>query len=291
MPLLSNSAQHIASASSSDVPGPESETFKKFFECWLVEQEQDLRELISASSNCADSTQSESTLRPLIGRVISHYEQYYQAKARWAKHDALAMMTPEWRSSLEDTFPWIGGWRPTMAFHLLFSKSGLQLEARLDELIRGLSTGDLGDLSPGQLGRVDELQRETIRRERELTELLAAHQESVADSSMVELSHVVSEMTRSSGESAGEEEGGGGGESTEEEVKSALVGKEEALEGILQKADDLRLGTLKNVIEILTPIQAVHFLIAAAELHLRLHEWGMRRDNSGPHHRPLQPPH
>lgn len=67
-------------------------------------------------------------------------------------------------------------------------------------------------------------------------------------------------------------------EGQEARVESTLAPKEEELEEVLQKADDLRLTTLKAVIEILTPIQAVHFLITAAELHLRLHDWGKKKD-------------
>ncbi|CAN1301302.1 Protein DOG1-like 1 [Linum perenne] len=59
----------------------------------------------------------------------------------------------------------------------------------------------------------------------------------------------------------------------------ALMAKEKKMEEILQLADDLRLSTLRLIIvEILTPIQAVHFLIAIAELHLRFHDWGKQRD-------------
>jgi len=65
----------------------------------------------------------------------------------------------------------------------------------------------------------------------------------------------------------------------EERVDSTLAAKEKRLTEILQKADDLRLGTLKGVLEILTPVQAVHFLIAAAELHSRLHDWGKKKDD------------
>lgn len=143
---------------------PELETFHKFFDCWLVEQDQHLQQLISASKNNDDGATSESTqqqrsenrsgLRPLIDQVVQHYEQYYRAKSRWAKEDVLGMLSPTWRSTLEDAFLWIGGWRPSMAIHLLYSKSGLQLEAKLAELIRGLSTGDLADLSPSQLIQV-----------------------------------------------------------------------------------------------------------------------------------------
>lgn len=267
---------------------PELETFHKFFECWLVEQDQHLQQLISASKNNDDGATSESKqqqrsgLRPLIDQVVQHYEQYYRAKSRWAKEDVLGMLSPTWRSTLEDAFLWIGGWRPSMAIHLLYSKSGLQLEAKLAELIRGLSTGDLADLSPSQLIQVDELQKSTIREEREITEKLAKHQETVADSSMVELSHVVSELLRSgsSGNPAGDE--------ADKRVESTLAPKEEGLEDLLHMADDLRLRTLKGVVDILTPIQAVHFLIAAAELHLRLHEWGKKKDamNNRYHHAP-----
>ncbi|KAF8404077.1 hypothetical protein HHK36_008954 [Tetracentron sinense] len=255
--------------------------FQKFFECWLVEQNQHLQELLSASrdrNNNASAARTESTreeeervLRPLINRVIRHYEDYYRAKSRCAKQDALSMLSPSWITTLEDAFLWIGGWRPTMAFHLLYSKSGLQLEARLSDIIRGLSTGDLADLSPRQLAQVDELQRRTIREEKEITEKMAKHQETVADSSMVELSHIVTELMSQNG---GVEE---------ERVESVLAPKEEKMEKILERADDLRLRTLKGILEILYPLQAVHFLIAAAELHLRLHDWGKKRDEQHHH--------
>lgn len=62
---------------------------------------------------------------------------------------------------------WIGGWRPSAGFHLLYSKSGPQLEEQLDSLIEGWGKGDLGDLSSSQLRQVDELQRRTIREERD----------------------------------------------------------------------------------------------------------------------------
>jgi len=64
----------------------------------------------------------------------------------------------------------------------------------------------------------------------------------------------------------------------EERVESTLAPRKDGLQEILQMADDLRVRTIKGVIDILTPIQAVHFLIAAAELHLRLHDWGKKGD-------------
>ncbi|KAL8034615.1 hypothetical protein ABFX02_12G039900 [Erythranthe guttata] len=251
-------------------------TFHSFFESWLVEQDHYLEELVSASKrrrvhhhpSAADD--DDTVLRQKIARVIDHYEQYYRAKSTCAKTDALPMFNPPWRSSLEDAFLWIGGWRPTMAFHLLYSKSGLQLQDKLADLLQGLAAGDLADLSPAQVNQINDLQRATVREEKEISEKLAKQQEKVADTSMVELSNAVTEAMRNP---AAADDGGDGGR-----VAAALAPKEVGLAEVLQRADDLRLKTLKKVLGVLSPIQGVHFLIAAAELHLRLHEWGMKRD-------------
>nr|XP_043613244.1 protein DOG1-like 3 [Erigeron canadensis] len=269
MSIQPNSAAFMAQAMHTDTPNRE--TFHKFFECWISEQNSYLEELVSAS-NYNHNDDDEAVLVPLIERVIRHYEHYYQAKSNWEKRDALSMFKPTWRSKLEDAFLWIGGWRPTLAIHLLYSKSGIQLEAKLGDLVRGLTTGDLGDLDASQMKQIDELQRKTIHNERKLSEKYAKLQESAADKSMVELSNVVSEMSRSENRNHDEQN------ETEEKVQGTLDSKEDDMEELLHMADDLRLETLKAVIDILKPIQAVYFLIAAAELHLRLHEWGKKRD-------------
>ncbi|KAK6128395.1 hypothetical protein DH2020_037871 [Rehmannia glutinosa] len=115
---------------------------------------------------------------------------------------------------------------------------------------------------------VNDLQKAVIREEKEITEKFARQQETVADSSMVELSHAVTEAMREGNPTVVEDE----------RVEATLGPKEEGLAEVLQSADDLRLKTLKEVVNILSPIQGVYFLIAAAELHLRLHEWGRKRD-------------
>ncbi|KAL0431184.1 UNVERIFIED_CONTAM: hypothetical protein Sradi_0744400 [Sesamum radiatum] len=262
----------------------EHETFHKFFECWLSEQSRHLEELVSATKDSQRQQEQghdgdravtqrevdERILRPKIAEVIEHYEQYYHVKSRWAKNDVLLMFNQSWRSSLEDAFLWIGGWRPSMTFHLLYSKSGLQLEARLGELRQGLTVNDLAGLSQTQLIKVNELQRGTIREEKEITEKLAKQQEKVADASMVELSHAVTELIR-----GGDQEGQ---LAADERIEATLAAKEEGFMPILKRADDLRLKTLRELLNILNPSQGVHFLIAAAELHMRLHEWGKKRD-------------
>ncbi|XP_017628953.2 protein DELAY OF GERMINATION 1-like [Gossypium arboreum] len=184
------------------------------------------------------------------------------------------MLSPSsWTSTFEAAFLWIGGWRPTMAFHLLYSKSGIQLENQLYHLIHGLGKGDLGDLSPSQLVRIDKLQAKTVKEEKNISEKMAKYEGTLADSCMVKLTHMVSEMMR---RGDGYEEGVG--VEVEVEVELAMELKKERLKEMLRRADDLRLKTLKALIDIMTPSQGVHYLIAAAELHLRIHEWGKVRD-------------
>ncbi|KAK4490636.1 hypothetical protein RD792_001324 [Penstemon davidsonii] len=272
--MMSKGATYITQAIRTGTA--ELNTFHRFFECWIVEQSQHLQELVRASKEREEHRQQKrgvqngEELRPLLNRVSQHYEHYYSTKSLWAKNHIWSMFHPSWRSSLEDAFLWIGGWRPSMAFHLLYSKSGLQFEARYDELIQGVSTGDLGDLSSIQLNQVNELQREVIKEEKELSEKLAELQETVADRTMVDLAHAMTEMMMEGAMDLVMDNEG--------RVDASLIPKEEGLVEILQRADDLRLKTLKEVLNILSPIQGVYFLIAAAELHLRSHDWGKRKD-------------
>ncbi|XP_021734814.1 protein DOG1-like 3 [Chenopodium quinoa] len=246
--------------------------FNKFFLDWLQVQERDLEELKSMVKTHSESTRQ---LQELVDRVMTHYDEFYRARSESIKENVLLVLNPDWLSKLEDAFLWLGGWRPTTAVHLLYSKAGLQFEARLSELLSGVNSDDLSNLSPSQLVRVDELQRQTIHQERKLTEILASHQETMADSSMVELSENYTELKRDAESAARKSDRV---DSVKDRVDSALAPKEHGLEDILRKADDLRLKTLKSVVDILTPIQAVHFLIADTQLHLRVHEWGKLKD-------------
>ncbi|XP_051126780.1 protein DOG1-like 4 [Andrographis paniculata] len=282
-PQISGGAAATASAS-----GCRRQTFHDFFESWIVEQNQYLQELLHASKN---HPEDQDLLRPLIQRVLNHYRHYYRSKSTLAKDDILAMFNPSWRSSFEDAFLWIGGWRPTMAFHLLYSKSGLQLQANLTHLLQVqdllIHTRDLADLSLRQLEQIDKLQTATVKEEKAITEKLAKHQERLADPAMVQLAHAATDDDEQQPIPM-----------DETQLEAALATKEEGLVEVLKKADELRLKTLTNVIQVLTPIQSVHFLISAAELHLRVHEWGKRRDtrrnnnnnNNDINHPPPPPP-
>lgn len=193
---------------------------------------------------------------------MTHYEEYYKVKSKCAEEHILLTLSPPWNTLLGDAFLWIGGWRPSAAFHLIYSVSGLHLEEEISMLGDPLEIESLEGLSSGQMRRIDALQRSTISEERKITEAMAEQQEKVADAEMVELSHEVSESIRMQRVIK------------RRDIDSTLKPMKEGFQRILQDADDLRLRTFKGIIDILQPIQGVHFLIAAAELHLRVHDWG-----------------
>ncbi|KAM1347415.1 hypothetical protein ACFX2H_036350 [Malus domestica] len=64
------------------------------------------------------------------------------------------------------------------------------------------------------------------------------------------------------------------------EVEEALDEHGKAMVRVMEKADQLRLNTLKELVKILTPLQAIDFMVASKKLHLCVHKWGRKRDQS-----------
>jgi hypothetical protein len=98
----------------------------------------------------------------LVHRVMSHYTEYYRVKGLATKHNPLSIFSTPWATSLERSLHWVVGWRPTTAFHLVYTKSSICFKSHIAEILRSLSIGDLDDLPPSQFRRVNELQCETV---------------------------------------------------------------------------------------------------------------------------------
>lgn len=128
----------------------------------------------------------------------------------------------------------------------------MEIEAQLDYFLQGTSTtGTLGDLSSKQFHFVNILQGKTIRSEEKLMARMACLQEDVTDQPIAVIAKRLSRFGEMNGE-----------------VNRALDKQEEEMAGILEEADRLRLSTLKELVGILTPKQAVDFLTAGKKLHL-----------------------
>lgn len=98
--------------------------FHEFFDHWLDEQNQYLRQLVTAAEAYENRRRQlqvfrrihagnghrdngEHILSQIVERVVQHYETYYEAKSRCENQDVLTMLSPSWRSKLEDAFLWM----------------------------------------------------------------------------------------------------------------------------------------------------------------------------------------
>ncbi|CAN6336826.1 unnamed protein product [Urochloa humidicola] len=215
-----------------------------------------LRRDLSSAQWSDDPAQLEA----LVGRFVAHLESYCAARAEL---DPVWTLSAPWASPAErGAAYWLAGWRPTTLVHLLYTESGRRFEAQLPDLLLGVRSGNLGDLSPAQLARVDELQRRTVAEEDALSREMARVQEG----------HGVVEVGGGGG-------GGGGGEVVVELDVSGLVRR---VREVLDRADALRLRTMKGAVEILEPAQAAELLVAAADMEIGFREFGLKH-GSGRH--------
>ncbi|KAK9153963.1 hypothetical protein Sjap_001443 [Stephania japonica] len=224
-----------------------SSSFAAFFEGWLVRQEHYLDELLSAQNSFTneDDERQQEELRGLISRVLSHYQQYYQAKALAARNDVFHVLSPSWFSTLERSFLWIGGFKPGLVFELL-----------------GSAVGDLGS---EQMVLIERLKGETRAAEKELEEEMAGVQESVAAPPLLE-------MARRAGRLVNRERRSG--------VDTVLETLRSSMQVLVENADHLRAMTTSKVIEVLSPEQGVKLLAAAAQLQLKIRMRGEQRDGA-----------
>ncbi|CAI8593240.1 unnamed protein product [Vicia faba] len=214
-------------------------TFAQFYASWYDQ----FTRLINQLTTPPNQTDTQEQIR----KVMSHHEDYFNAKSTAAEKDPLHVLASPWATTLEQSLHWIAGWRPTTAFHLIYTESSLLFESHIIDILRGLRTGDLGDLSPTQFRRVSDLQCDT--EENAITEELSEWQDSATDMM-----------------------------GSEAEINDKI----QRLVGIIKKADELRLRTLRSVVEFLSPQQAIEFLIASAELLVGIRGWGLNHDRSLP---------
>lgn len=217
-------------------------SFQRFYETWFEQ----LHQLMNQLNRAPRQPTAEEENHQLVQKVMSHYSEYYRVKSIVAKQDILSVFAAPWATTLERSLHWIAGWRPTTAFHLIYTEASIRFESQIFDILRGLRNGDLGDLSPAQFRRVSELQCETVREENAITDELSEWQDGASD--FVGM--------RSHGDG----------------------GKMEVLVRVVEKADQLRLKTIEKLVELFTPRQAAEFLIAAAHLQFGVRALGATYD-------------
>lgn len=149
--------------------------FHRFYQTWY-EQLHDLVNHLNKAPKPPTTDDDDHQLTQLVNKVMFHFSEYYRVKSLAANKDVLSIFSAKWSTTLERSLHWIAGWRPTTAFHLIYTESSILFESRILDILHGLRTGDLGDLSPVQFTRVSELQCETVHQENSITDQLSEWQ-------------------------------------------------------------------------------------------------------------------
>ncbi|XP_027928927.1 protein DOG1-like 4 [Vigna unguiculata] len=217
-------------------------SFEAFLQGWMVRQNDFLGELLSAHQQYQEGRRVD--VRPLIDRVICHYGQYFEEKSKIAHHDIFLIFSPPWFSSLEQSFLWVGGFKPGVAFQIVNTA--------------------LGDLTQDQKEKLSQLKQETKMKERTFNDDLAKLQESVGDPPLVE-------MARNQGRLCIN----GSPVTDQGSVPNTF---KEKLENLVANADALRTDTALKILKILRPGQIVKFMASAAELQIKVRSWGSDKD-------------
>ncbi|MCO5603180.1 hypothetical protein L7F22_057327 [Adiantum nelumboides] len=163
--------------------GPHDERYEDFYSSWTRTQGALLKELEEA----VESDMKEVDLVQEVKKVSEHYETYYKAKEMASHQDILQTVTPDWRSPLEKAFLWLGGWRPSLAFQLVYALAGQQIEAELADFLDGVDTPTFASLTSSQLSQISELQTATNKQEENLSNEMAVLQQSFADEPLLSL--------------------------------------------------------------------------------------------------------
>ncbi|CAN1230041.1 Protein DOG1-like 3 [Linum grandiflorum] len=212
-----------------------------------------------------DADVAPPTLAELAQKAVDHFQDYADRRAELARNDDVSpFFAPSWNSPLENSLLWLAGCRPSMFIRLLYALCGSQLEQSLISAEAAGDAGNLGDLSWRQINMVNELHMKTVREEEKLTSRLASLQEDVADNPICRF--VAMNINNRD-------------DDKNEEVEKVLEEHDKSMVNIIKDADKLRINTLKEVISVLTPVQAVDYLATGKKLHLNVHEWGKQRRN------------
>lgn len=216
---------------------------------------------VAIKSSCA-----EMDLRGLLKECRSLYEDYLCVSSM---DEALTVISGYGCSALEIAFMWMGRWRPTSAVFLVYSTMGVDLKGMSMEL-EDIVTKDFIDANPlseKQLSGLSTLKKHASDAESEISQQLAMIQMLLVEQNTVAALRL--------GESCSVE-------TTDiSEFQQLIDEKLKELQGLLQKADMLRLHTLRVLLELLSPMQAASCILAAYELILALRCLSKTIRNSG----------
>ena len=215
--------------------------FQTFFGGWITRLELYLSQLLNLLQFPDHKNESQLQLQ-LVRQVMTHYHDYFLAKAQISSQNVFLVLSPPWFSSYERTFFWLAGFKPSLAIYVV-KRCGIQLNIN-------------------QSDRMDRLTAEIKNEESKITERLALFEQQILVPPVLALARM-----------GGREVNG-----MAHNVDTVIDRLADDMECLVTCADYLRQKTVAKVIEILTTSQSVRFLAGVAQFQLRIRRWGQLRD-------------
>ncbi|KFK22875.1 hypothetical protein AALP_AAs39777U000200 [Arabis alpina] len=240
---------------------------------WMSIQAKHIVNLNEALMNQRSNSDDHHKLEELVGIIVNDFQRYAEKRSELSDKSCSNYFAPSWNSSLENSFLWMGGCRPTSFIRVIYALviyalCGSQTETHISQYFQKVdgsenvdeSDGFMSELTGMQLGKINDLHLKVIKKEDKITKKYAIMQEDVADMPIA-----ITAYSRDFVEAG-------------EAVEDAIDKHEEGMAVLMAEADKLRIETLKKIVEVLTPVQAAEFLLAEKRLHVSLHEWGRVRE-------------
>ncbi|XP_058749576.1 protein DOG1-like 4 [Vicia villosa] len=215
-------------------------SFSEFYEKWISKLEEIHHQLLKASKR--EMVMNEQELQALVSKVTTHLKEYYTVKWNAAHEDVVVFFSPTWVTPLENASLWITGWKPSTVFRVL----------------------EKFDMSDEEKKKIEGLKMKTKMEEEKVEGEMERQQVAMADLKMVKLAKISCRGRKDDARVDGL-------------VDVALNGVFGGLEKVMKSSDCVRLKTVKGVLDVLSPIQSVHFLAAHIGMQLRLRQLGMNK--------------
>ncbi|KAG8385426.1 hypothetical protein BUALT_Bualt03G0044700 [Buddleja alternifolia] len=235
------------------------EKFSDFYDKWMGQLEDLLQLLLVVTRDHSQSQDGGYNYEAMVNKLTAHHKEYYTFKWAAAHEDVLAFFVPVWLSPLQNAYLWVTGWKPSMAFRLV------------ETLRTAPAGGSLAGMTAEQVKKIEALKVKIKMEEERVEREMERQQVAVADRNMVELAALERIAKKNGGSAAAVSQVNG---LVEVAVKGMLGG----LEKVMKMADCARLKTLKGVLDVLTPMQSVEFLVATSMLQIQMRKWGKKRE-------------
>lgn len=106
-----------------------------YYENWLI-QLQNFLDKLNAISNSYDD--EEENISELLSQVLDHYLDYYREKFMSTNRDVFVLVSPPWYTSLEKTFLWMAGFKPSTLLSTINYSIGTELTTEQGEELKRL---------------------------------------------------------------------------------------------------------------------------------------------------------